>query len=193
MDSEASSQSYSGQEGLDLSQLPASQNAKQADPLQVKEWLLSWTVIILPRSLTSMDMHKVVTQFVQIAALKTVEALTRDLKNQTHQKMEKLFSSIISWCSGYLEVFKFQKTSWAHLTELLFSFTSLLSPSQELFGNSLWVGFGFAVSSILCDKFLVGLFSPSRFLPQNSLLDPFWPTPLNITPSQLLIFSLKVA
>ena len=43
-----------------------------------------------------MDMHKVVTQFVQIAALKTVEALTRDLKNQTHQKMEKLFSSIIS-------------------------------------------------------------------------------------------------
>ena len=44
----------------------------------------------------TVDMHKVVTQFVLIAAVKTVEVLTSDIKKQTRPKMENLFSSIIS-------------------------------------------------------------------------------------------------
>ena len=40
-----------------------------------------------------MDKHKVVTQFVPIAAVKTDEAHTCDLKKQTSPMMENLFSS----------------------------------------------------------------------------------------------------
>ena len=41
----------------------------------------------------TVDMHKVVTQFVPIAAVKTVEVLTSDLKKQTSLKMETYFQA----------------------------------------------------------------------------------------------------
>ena len=45
--------------------------------------------------------------------------------------------------------------------------------------------------SILWGRLLVQIFSPSRFLPHNSLFGLLWPTLFNTTPSHLLIFSLK--
>ena len=50
-----------------------------------------------------------VTQFVPIAAVKTVEVHTPDLKKQTSPKMEKLFSSTFSRRSGYF--LSYEKTS----------------------------------------------------------------------------------
>ena len=130
------------------------------------------------------------TQFVQIAAVETIEALTHDIKNKTRQKfskhMENLFSSIISRFSGCFVVFK-------RLLGPIWQ--SYYSPSPFFFlrRRNQWgtVDFGFAVPSIFCGMFLVWNFSPSRFLAHNALLDSIWPNPLNTTLSQLLTFSLK--
>ena len=89
-------------------------------------------------------MHIVMNKFVQIADLKTVEALTSDLKKQTCPNIENIISSIISWCSDY---FKFSKTCWAYLTEQWCSFTILFSQSLESFRKGLFL-LCFALSSL---------------------------------------------
>ena len=136
----------------------------------------------------TVDMHKVVTQFVPIAAVKTVEVLTSDLKKQTSLKMETYFQAF-KLSTDALVIFQV----FRRLLEPIW--LSYDSPSWVCFlrrwNHPETVDFCFEVPSILCCKLLVWMFSPSWFLPHDSLLDLFWPTLLNTTPSQLLIFSLK--
>ena len=84
-----------------------------------------------------------------------------------------------------------------HVFQKLFKpiWLSYSSPSQIFFpswGSRLrTVYFSFAVPSLLWGMLFVGNSNPCWFVPHNSLLKPFWLTPLITTPSLLLIFSLQ--
>ena len=79
----------------------------------------------------------------------------------------------------------FQKTSWAHLTELLFSFTILFSPTLESFGNCWFL----LCTSLQCPPFFAVCFLFETLVQVDFFYttDPFWPTPLNTTPLRLQV------
>ena len=111
-------------------------------------------------------MRKVVTQFVPIAAVKTVEVHTPDLKKHTSPKIifKNYFQALSADARVIFEVMR------KLLEPIGLSYSS---PSQVFFLRPVNHSETLDFCLGLCGKLLVRIFSPSRFLPHNFLLDPF--------------------